>query len=407
LVGTRAVGVLVSEDLIVEELIPENGQLTAGVGDVVQIVLEVHQVVVGKLLVELGETIGAPAITLLEVLGEELEQIVRGLTISHEVDGLDAVAVRFAVTLQLVEVLEELDEVDVPSVHVLHAAVFVEHRVDADGVRLVLQRAGGIFGIAHRRQGSVGFRRLGRTQVIVEEHAVEESPFGHLSGALVLLGDAQEVEGLVPWIDLAVQDLLQGFAVHLRGDARLAGSLEPIDEEAEVLVGGLVFTPCLVIGDVVGSQHGDAVQRNEPGGGFAQWEHGDLGLPLVGVIGVYGSDDLIMDGGSRLGACSVIIPRMYYKSCAREEVTFQFAGAAGLVVGFILMALPRAVAQVEGKVDGVSRDRYPVDHRTGVAASRASVDSPVVGVETPALPALYIRKDNALLVESHLVERAF
>ena len=311
LIGACVVGVLVGEDLIVEELIPENGQLAAGVGNVVQIVLEAHQVVVGKFLVELRETVGAPAVTSLEVLGEELEQVVRGLTVRHDVDDLDAVAVRLAVALQLVEVLEERDEVDNSSVHVLHAALLVEHRVNAERVGLVLQRAGGIFGIAHRGQGGVGFRSLSGAEIIVEEHAVQPSSLGELGGALVLLSYAQEVEGLVPRIDLAVQNLLQGFAIYLRSHARLAGSLEPIDEEAEVLVGWLVFAPCLVIGDVVGCQYTDAVDGNEPGGGFAQREQGDRGLSEGAGVGIDGPDDLIMDGGSCLSGADIGIPRVH------------------------------------------------------------------------------------------------
>ena len=70
------------------------------------------------------------------------------------------------------------------------------------------------------------------------------------------------------------------------------------------------------------------------------------------------------------------------------------------------MALPRAVAEVEGNVNGVGRDGYPVDHASRVTASCAGVDSPVIGIEAPALPALYIRKNYALLVESHFVQGA-
>ena len=156
----------------------------------------------------------------------------------------------------------------------------IQHSVYTDRVSFVLERAGRIFRVGYSRQGRVVLRSLGCAEIIIEEHAVQPSLFGKLCGALVLLGDAQEVERLVPRIHLAVQDLLESVAVNLRRATSFTSGLEPINEQAEVIVGGLVVTPGFVIGNVVGSKYRYTESRYDCGSSLPDWKH------VHGCVGV-------------------------------------------------------------------------------------------------------------------------
>ena len=53
-------------------------------------------------------------------------------------------------------------------------------------------------------------------------------------------------------IDITAHNFLQSFLVGLINRARLAGSLQPVDDQLNAEIGGLVLAPFLKVIDIVG-----------------------------------------------------------------------------------------------------------------------------------------------------------